>query len=91
MVTSFCPLCLNDAEILILRDQQLLIYTCPEHGKFAVTKDTDKRIRNLHDLATMSSAHREILNSLSSDERMKAQEEGALSALVRTIQFDYES
>ncbi len=91
VVTSFCPLCLHDAEILILRDHKLLIYTCPEHGKFAVTNETDKRIRNLHDLAAMSSAHRKILNSLSSDERMRAQEEDVLPALVRTVQFDYES
>lgn len=89
MITSFCPLCLSEAEILTIPTQQQNIFMCSDHGLFILTTENERHLRHLHELSAYSAEHKAELEAISSREKLLAQQahdHGYHQA--REIQFD---
>lgn len=89
MITSFCPLCLSESEILPIQSQQQNIFMCRDHGIFILTTEKEKLLRHLHELSAYSAEHKAELGAISSREKLLAQQAHDQGDFrVREIQFD---
>lgn len=89
MITSFCPLCLSEAEILTIPSQQKTIFTCPDHGTFIISANDENRLKNLREFAAHSAECKAKLEAMSFREKLKAQQAHDHGHhQVREIQFD---